>query len=284
MSTTPLPEAGASGEPPPACSYCGQPARLVTGETIYPHLPRLADLHFWRCEPCDAYVGTHPGTRIPLGILANAELRRARKILHGQRLDPIWKNAPNCGAYEYDAGDERALKVIRASARRRVYAYLGHKLGLTIDETHAGMFTIEQCRAAWVALKGVTYADVRAWWKEQHGAAEEPRRQHEPRAAPPPTGGPARKRPCPCGSGKKYKKCCAPDAVAARATDAERGLPRAGSAPGEQPHDLARECAPAVEDREGRQQHAAVDAGQRTADDRERDVLAASEHHAKGVA
>ena len=41
------------------CDYCQKPAELVTGATIYPHRNDLAHLRFWRCVPCEAYVGCH---------------------------------------------------------------------------------------------------------------------------------------------------------------------------------------------------------------------------------
>ena len=38
---------------------------------------------------CDAYVGVHPGTRIPKGTLADQELRKKRMLAH-QIFDQIW--------------------------------------------------------------------------------------------------------------------------------------------------------------------------------------------------
>ena len=70
------------------CPYCNNPAVLVGGDVIYPHRPDLYEKKFWQCDPCDAYVGCHrpgvgygDGTR-PLGRLANAELREAKKNVH----------------------------------------------------------------------------------------------------------------------------------------------------------------------------------------------------------
>lgn len=152
------------GEPPaPVCPYCGAAALLVTGEVLYPHRHDLAHRFFWQCTPCDAYVGTHDGTRNPLGTLANKELRRARMILHDRMIDPLWKGAPDCGAYDHEKSDKRAIKKIQRAARPRVYRFLAHELGISVEETHAGMFTIEQCRAAWQVLKGVTYLEIREW-------------------------------------------------------------------------------------------------------------------------
>lgn len=49
----------------------------------------------WICgnfPACDATVGCHPGTKAPLGILANAALRQARQSVHA-RIDAQWKRS-----------------------------------------------------------------------------------------------------------------------------------------------------------------------------------------------
>lgn len=111
----------------PLCSYCGKFSRKVTGETVYPHRPDLSAKTFYQCVPCDAYVGTHPGTDIPLGRLANAELRRWKSLTH-LVFDPLWQS-------------ERYT-------RKEAYTRLGILMGLVPDECHIGMFNIEQCRRA----------------------------------------------------------------------------------------------------------------------------------------
>lgn len=150
---------------PPECRYCGRASKLVTGEVIYPHRPDLASLKFYQCQPCEAYVGTHKGSGKPLGFPVNAELRRARNLLHKRQLDKIWLDAWK--DYDLNASKEEVAK-FRRIARSRVYAYLAHQLGIDRKETHTAMFTLEQCREAWKALDGITYRTVRAWWKE-HG-------------------------------------------------------------------------------------------------------------------
>jgi hypothetical protein len=106
------------------CHYCGNEAELVTGEAIYPHRPDLAEKKFWRCVPCKAHVGCHPGTENPLGRLANAELRIAKMAAHAA-FDPLWKS-----------GEMK---------RSKAYAWLSGNLGLTKRETHIGWFDVDQC-------------------------------------------------------------------------------------------------------------------------------------------
>ena len=74
---------------PIKCPYCEKVPELVTGDKVYPHRKDLYSKWFWRCEPCNAYVGCHPGTKNPLGTLANQELRAWRLQAH-HAFDPIW--------------------------------------------------------------------------------------------------------------------------------------------------------------------------------------------------
>lgn len=148
---------------PPCCPYCGKDSQLVTGAGIYPAWSDLADKPFYRCMPCGAWVGCHPGTKKPLGVPANAELRRARQLLHERRLDPIWKSAIVSGGYRPE--DRRAMAIITRTARKRVYDWLSYNMD--IPEYHTGLMTLEQCREAWMLLSNITYPDIRRWAKER---------------------------------------------------------------------------------------------------------------------
>lgn len=119
------------------CDYCGKPARLVTGNVIYPHRSDLFTKLFYQCAPCDAYVGCHPKARpdgtggmgggtVPMGRLANAELRRAKQAAHAA-FDPLWKS--------------------RTMTRKEAYAWLAKAMGVSRGNAHIGMFNAEQCRA-----------------------------------------------------------------------------------------------------------------------------------------
>lgn len=110
----------------PLCQYCGKFSELVTGETIYPHRPDLFAKKFFRCTPCDAYVGTHARTGLPLGTLANASLRKLRNKAH-QVFDPTWQN--------WDK-----------HARTAAYSRLARFLEIPVSECHIAMFTELQCQ------------------------------------------------------------------------------------------------------------------------------------------
>lgn len=141
------------------CDYCSQPAELVTGAVIYPHRPDLGSLNFWRCAPCDAYVGCHEAGSYrmlgshkirhagfePLGRLANAELRAAKQAAH-KAFDPIWR--------------------CQYMKRKEAYAWLAEKLGIAVEDTHIGMFDVAMCRrvvevcAEW---EPATRGMIKAW-------------------------------------------------------------------------------------------------------------------------
>lgn len=105
------------------CPYCGKKAEYVDTIEIYGKSYGMAYL----CRPCDAYVGVHDGTDIPLGRLANRELRRWRNRAHAA-FDPLWQQGPY------------------RRRRNDAYAWLAGKMGLTKEETHIAMFDVEQCK------------------------------------------------------------------------------------------------------------------------------------------
>lgn len=147
----------------PTC--CG-PVEPRTGADVYPHRADLAHLRFFVCTRCAARVGCHRETGKPLGTLAGPELRRARRILHDRRFDPLWQSHP---------GGENP----RPPAHRRsmAYGFLAARLGIERSECHTGMFDLARCRAAWRALRDVTWNDVEVWHAEKKAAEA---REEEP--------------------------------------------------------------------------------------------------------
>lgn len=145
----------------PICSACARSARLTSGREIYPHRPDLHDKPVWRCDGCGAYVGCHPGGTRPLGTPAGPELRAARMKLHDRMIDPLWQTADKSGGYE--AATKGSRRRIQRRARDRVYLFLADRLGIAREDCHTGMFDLDRCRAAWRALQGVTYPEIRAW-------------------------------------------------------------------------------------------------------------------------
>lgn len=106
------------------CPYCDKNAVKTTGRAVYPHRTELRDKLFYRCAPCDAHVGCHPGTANPLGNLANSELRQARQAAHSA-FDPYWRGG--------------------SMSRSAAYSWLAKQLGLPKDQCHIGMFDVATC-------------------------------------------------------------------------------------------------------------------------------------------
>lgn len=119
------------------CDYCGENAKLVGGDVIYPHRKDLYHLNFWKCPDCvDTYVGCHRNDarvdgvisngKLPLGRLANANLRKAKSKAHAA-FDPIWRDSPT---------------ITRGEAYKMLAAYLQ----IPRKHCHIGMFDEDMCR------------------------------------------------------------------------------------------------------------------------------------------
>lgn len=127
---------GARTEPPaitPICPYCKKSSIASTGADLYPHRPDLAAKRFFRCIPCDARVGCHPGSWTPLGGLANAETRAARSRAH-KLFDELWQGKMRRdGCSQYDA-------------RTAAYAWLAAEMGIELKDCHIGMMDAVECK------------------------------------------------------------------------------------------------------------------------------------------
>lgn len=144
---------------PPIC--CGSESRMTTGREVYAHRSDLKDRIFWICDHCGAFCGSHRHNGEPLGYPAGPELRRARSAVHAL-LDPIWRTAWTL----YKDGEQNRKKICGV-ARRRVYDFLGARLGLDREECHTAMFDLDQCRRAQEILAGRTYFEIREWSKSK---------------------------------------------------------------------------------------------------------------------
>ena len=77
---------------PTRCPYCGSSVILRSAEGIYSDNKRNSMLYVCSHYPkCDAYVRTHTGTNIPVGSMANRELRALRKTAH-HYFDQLYKS------------------------------------------------------------------------------------------------------------------------------------------------------------------------------------------------
>lgn len=75
--------------PPVICPYCGKEAIWWDNKRIYgKNFGKSYKCYL--CKDCDAYVGCHNNTKVPLGTLANKDLRNLRRQAHAL-FDPLWK-------------------------------------------------------------------------------------------------------------------------------------------------------------------------------------------------
>lgn len=111
---------------PTTCPHCSSPVELCSNAKIYGR--EYGDWPWaYRCtsSDCDAYVGIHPFTNIPLGTLATRPIREARKAAKAT-FNPIW-------ARKY-------------MTRSEAYAWLAGELGIPVGECHIGWFDVDQCK------------------------------------------------------------------------------------------------------------------------------------------
>lgn len=113
------------------CPYCDQPAVLKSVTEVYGgrHFGD-PDKKLYVCQPCDAYVGCHPGTEKPLGNLADAATRLARRKAHAA-FDPLWQ-----------AKQERE-GCSKGQARGKGYAWLAGQMGIPPEYCHISWMDTE---------------------------------------------------------------------------------------------------------------------------------------------
>jgi hypothetical protein len=78
------------------------------------------------CLACGAVVGCHPGTRVPLGRMADKRTRKLRGQAHTV-FDPLWQSG--------------------AMTRSEAYCWLARHLGITREQCHISQFNVEQLTA-----------------------------------------------------------------------------------------------------------------------------------------
>ena len=114
---------------PTICPHCAGNVKLMSNSVIYNGNEYGKWPYTYICQrpSCRAYVGVHPGTFIPLGTLATAPMRDARKEAK-LSFNPLWE----------DGGP---------MTRTQAYAWLAEQLGIkNKEECHIGWFDVETCK------------------------------------------------------------------------------------------------------------------------------------------
>lgn len=125
----------------PICPYCGAVSKIVDSAALY---GGISYGFVWLCAPCHAYVGCHPGSKMPLGRLADAKLRTLKMRTHAV-FDPFWM--ASLARLKEQMGD-KLPRDAKSKARNDCYAQLAQALGIDKHVCHIGMFDAWQCRAA----------------------------------------------------------------------------------------------------------------------------------------
>lgn len=109
----------------PRCPYCGSHTIYRSADGIYRENARNEMLYVCKNYPrCDSYVRVQPGTRIPLGTVANRKLRELRIEAHRQ----------------FDKLHKRGYM-----SKHDAYQWLGGVLGVTAREAHIGQLSMLSC-------------------------------------------------------------------------------------------------------------------------------------------
>lgn len=117
---------------PIKCDSCGSPRvnlqkRGYMGLRVF----KQWDL-IWHCLDCDALVGCHEGTDIPLGLMADRLTRDARYQAH-QAFDRLWRGG--------------------GISRAEAYAWMARTLMISPELAHIGMLSTEQCEKLIAAVR-----------------------------------------------------------------------------------------------------------------------------------
>jgi hypothetical protein len=110
--------------PPTTCRYCGSKVRLVDDEVLYGQ-SYGSKIFLCQNDDCQARVGTHDGSKKPLGILADEELRRWRSTAHAA-FDPIWQKTRR--------------------SRRAAYKMMQNAIGVSRSRAHIAMLDTGECK------------------------------------------------------------------------------------------------------------------------------------------
>lgn len=113
--------------PPTACPYCGGSVRLVNNSEIYRGKSYGEWPYAYHCKPCDAMVGLHPFTDLPLGTMADKELREARK-----EAKSLWQSIQRENSW----------------SRNQAYDWLAKQMKIPKQECHFGHFDLDRANEA----------------------------------------------------------------------------------------------------------------------------------------
>jgi hypothetical protein len=123
-------------EPPTRCDYCQGEVELASNARLYGGTEYGKWPYVYLCTGCGASVGLHPHTDLPLGTLADAETKAARKA--GKAWFMRWLDR------RMEGRDRKDYSRIRKGC----YMELAMALEIPVEECHWAMFSAERARRA----------------------------------------------------------------------------------------------------------------------------------------
>lgn len=112
-------------EIPCICPYCQGLVSITHHQVIYSGKQYGEWPWVYACNDCDAYVGMHPFTNLPLGTLADSTTRKARSKAKAA-FNRHWQS--------------------RGMNRKQGYIWLAEQLGIERQKCHIGWSDTEQCQ------------------------------------------------------------------------------------------------------------------------------------------
>ena len=108
------------------CPYCGAQAMLRPAHVVHGNQAKQGQYLYVcnRYPKCDAYVGVHAKSLLPLGTLANGDLRHKRILAH------------------------RAFEQLQRTCKMekwQAYQWLQAKFSLRRDQAHIAKFSVYMC-------------------------------------------------------------------------------------------------------------------------------------------
>lgn len=192
----------------------GYLAAVIAGPVVQAPADWLAAV--WSADADEASFGSASAARSALAMVLRYHNEIAATIALGEDgwdpfcYSPEGKDAPPLGD-EWIAGFEQGLETWPADWRERLTEDDAEIADGLIERAFAPWASDEEegdleVRLGWLAESAQAVRGLYAHWRELGLPAPLPVSVDAPGTSQ--SGGPGRNDPCPCGSGKKYKKCC----------------------------------------------------------------------------
>lgn len=119
-------------DPPESCGCCGEALVVLVNNEVAYGRPCGDWPWIYLCMSCGAFVGCHPYSIYPLGVMADKETRQMRRALHAM-IDRTWQSG--------------------FKTRRETYELMRRLMGFGPREFHIGELSREECLQANAAFR-----------------------------------------------------------------------------------------------------------------------------------